>query len=82
MLERCSRGQPAIEATKCRFAQQRVEYLGHTLTPEGVCLNDSHDRVLEAVNSERSEEFPGPSKLLLAALKELGNSSTTTNYTY
>jgi len=29
-----------LKPSKCPFAQKQVEYLGHTLTPDGVFLND------------------------------------------
>ena len=29
-----------LKPQKYKFAWQRIEYLGHTLTAEGVCLND------------------------------------------
>jgi len=41
-----------LKPKKCRFAQQRIEYLGHTLTAEGVCPNDGK---VQAVR-----EFPRP----------------------
>ena len=29
-----------LKPQKCMFAQEKIEYLGHTLTAEGVCPND------------------------------------------
>ena len=29
-----------LKPQKCKFAQQKIEYLGHTLTADGVCPND------------------------------------------
>ena len=41
-----------LKPSKCRFAQERVEYLGHTLSPTGVFPND---RKVQAVR-----DFPTP----------------------
>ena len=53
---------------KCSFVKQKVEYLGHVVTPEGVSPNlDTEVHVVK--------EFPTPT-----SLKELRNFLGLTNY--
>ena len=41
-----------LKSQKCKFAQQRIEYLGLTLTADGVCPNDGKVQAIK--------EFPRP----------------------
>ena len=41
-----------LKPSKCSFAQQQVEYLGHTLTPDGVSPNEK--------NMQAEKQFPRP----------------------
>ena len=52
VLRRLREANLSLKPQKCKFAQQQVEYLGHTLTSEGVCLNDGKTRAVK--------EFPRP----------------------
>ena len=49
-----------LNPKKCSFVKQKVEYLGHVVTPEGVSPNPDKVRVVQ--------EFPTPTNL-----KELRN---------
>ena len=44
-----------LNPKKCSFVKQRVEYLGHVVTPEGISPNPDKVRVIQ--------EFPTPTKL-------------------
>jgi len=52
VLRRLGEANLRLKPQKCKFAQQEVEYLGHTLTSEGVRPNDSKTRAVK--------EFPRP----------------------
>ena len=45
-----------LNPKKCSFFKQRVEYLGHVVTPEGISPNPDKVRVVQ--------EFPTPSNLM------------------
>ena len=45
-----------LKPKKCAFAQTRIDYLGHTLSPQGVQPNDAKIRAVK--------EFPRPSSIL------------------
>ena len=55
VIERVSAAGLKLKPTKCKFIRQRVEYLGHILTPNGICPNP--DRV-SAV-----QQFPRPTSV-------------------
>ena len=40
MFQRLEEANLKLKPRKCKFAQHRIEYLGHTLTADGVCPND------------------------------------------
>ena len=44
-----------LNPKKCSFVKQRVEYLGHVVTPEGISPNPDKVRVVQ--------EFPTPTNL-------------------
>ena len=44
-----------LNPKKCSFVKQRLEYLGHVVTPEGISPNPDKVRVVQ--------EFPTPTKL-------------------
>ena len=44
-----------LNPMKCSFVKQRVEYLGHVITPEGISPNPDKVRVVQ--------EFPTPINL-------------------
>jgi len=50
VLERITEAGLRLKPEKCHFVTQKIEYLGHTLTPEGVKPNEAK---IVAVN-----EFP------------------------
>ena len=52
VLDRLQEVGLKLKPSKCGFAKERVEYLGHTLSAEGVLLNDAK---IEAVRN-----FPRP----------------------
>ena len=52
VFQRLEEANLKLKSQKCKFAQQKIEYLGHTLTTDGVSLND---RKVQAV-----KEFPRP----------------------
>ena len=52
VLIRLGEANLKLKPEKCRFLQQRIEYLGHTLTADGVCPNDGKIRAMK--------EFPRP----------------------
>ena len=52
VLEKLREANLQLKPLKCKFAQQHVEYLGHTLTSKGVCPNDSKVKAVK--------EFPRP----------------------
>ena len=52
VLTRLQQAGLKLKPSKCSFAQERVEYLGHTLTPEGVTPNKQK---IQAV-----KQFPQP----------------------
>lgn len=43
-----------LKPHKCQFAQQRIEYLGHTLTGDGVCPNDGKVRAVSEFSRPRT----------------------------
>ena len=53
-----------LNPKKCSFVKQRVEYLGHVVTPEGISPNPDKVRVVEEYphphKSEGIEEFLRP----------------------
>ena len=52
VFQRLEEANLKLKPQKCKFAQEKIEYLGHTLTAEGVCPNDGK---IQAVI-----EFPRP----------------------
>ena len=44
-----------LNPKKCSFVKQRVDYLGHVVTPEGICPNPDKVRVVQ--------EYPTPTNL-------------------
>ena len=56
-----------LNPKKCNFVKQKVEYLGHVVTPDGISPNPDKVRVVQ--------EFPTPSNL-----KELRNFLGLANY--
>ena len=52
VLIRLGEANLKLKPEKCRFLQQKIEYLGHTLTADGVCPNDGKIRAMK--------EFPRP----------------------
>ena len=52
VLKQLGEANLKLKPQKCKFAQQQVEYFGHTLTSEGVCPNDGKTRAVK--------EFPKP----------------------
>lgn len=52
VLRRLQEAGLKLKPSKCNFAQSQVDYLGHTLTPEGVTPNDQK---IQAV-----KQFPKP----------------------
>ena len=47
VLKQLSEANLRLKPQKCKFAQQQVEYLGHTLTSEGVRPNDGKTRAVK-----------------------------------
>ena len=67
VFRRLRQANVKLNPKKCSFVRQKVEYLGHVVTSEGVSPNPNKVRVVQ--------EFPTPNNL-----KELRNFSGLTNY--
>ena len=55
VFRRLSDANVKLNPKKCSFVKQRLEYLGHVVTPEGISPNPDKVRVIQ--------EFPTPTKL-------------------
>ena len=67
VFRRLRQANVKLNPKKCSFVKQKVEYLGHVVTPEGVSPNPGKVRVVQ--------EFPTPTNL-----KELRNFLGLANY--
>ena len=55
MFRRLRESNVKLNPKKCSFVKQRVEYLGHVVTPEGISPNPDKERLVQ--------EFPTPTNL-------------------
>ena len=77
VLDRLEEEGLLLKPKKCVFMQQQVEYLGHTISPDGVCPNDKKIKaVKDFPRSKWSREVSRISQLLSEAFAKLCCSGT------
>ena len=64
VLARLRQAGLKLKPSKCNFAQERVEYLGLTLTPEGVIPNEQKIQAVKPTCCKEIQSFFGISQFL------------------